>query len=156
MIHSAASRDGMAWSVLAWAAVLAGLGVVAGAFGAHALDGRVTPERAETFETAVRYHIYHALALVATGVLMMHARTTALRVAAAAFLAGIVLFSGSLYALVLLDASSLAMITPVGGVLLIAGWGLMAWSAIAQRRAAHENKAPDGGRPTPPRPRTAA
>ena len=113
----------MNWTLVG--AILGGLAVAAGAFGAHALRGTVTPERLEVFETAVRYQMVHALALLAAGPLGAGK-------AGWAFLAGIVVFSGSLYGLVLLDQRWLGAITPLGGLLLIAGWVLLAVAARAR------------------------
>src|SRR5690625_7003199 len=91
-------------------AVFAAIAVAAGAFGAHALAERVTPERLQTFETAVRYQMYHALALLACG-LLGEAWRRSLDVAAWLFTAGILIFSGSLYLLVLTDTAWLGAIT---------------------------------------------
>jgi len=111
-------------------ALLAGLGVAAGAFGAHGLTDIVTAQRLGVYETAVRYHIYHALALVVTGGLALSATGGAhLAVAGYLFLAGIVLFSGSLYLLVLTDTPWLGAVTPIGGVAFIAGWAALAMGA---------------------------
>eukprot|EP00753_Platysulcus_tardus_P010825 PLAT3085.1.p1 GENE.PLAT3085.1~~PLAT3085.1.p1 ORF type:complete len:124 (-),score=17.72 PLAT3085.1:37-387(-) len=92
------------------------IGVVLGAFGAHALRSRIPPERMKTWETGVQYQMYHALAMM----LVPWARRPAL--AGGAFLTGSVLFSGSLYGLVLLDDRRLGPITPLGGVAFIVGW----------------------------------
>jgi uncharacterized membrane protein YgdD (TMEM256/DUF423 family) len=94
-------------------------GVAAGAFGAHGLKAVVTPNRLETFEVAVRYQMYHALALLLAGLL-------GARAAAWCFLAGTVIFSGSLYLLVLTEQRWLGAVTPVGGLVLLAGWVLLA------------------------------
>jgi uncharacterized membrane protein YgdD (TMEM256/DUF423 family) len=94
-------------------------GVAAGAFGAHSLKAIVTPHRLETFEVAVRYQMYHALALLLAGLLDA-------RGAAWCFLAGTVIFSGSLYLLVLTEHRWLGAVTPVGGLVLLAGWVLLA------------------------------
>jgi uncharacterized membrane protein YgdD (TMEM256/DUF423 family) len=94
-------------------------GVAAGAFGAHGLKAVVTPNRLETFEVAVRYQMYHALALLLAGLLDA-------RAAAWCFLAGTVIFSGSLYLLVLTEQRWLGAVTPVGGLVLLAGWVLLA------------------------------
>lgn len=114
----------MGW--FATGAVVGGLGVVLGAFGAHGLRGRVEPELLAIFETGVRYHMYHALALLAVG--LAAARTGgALSTAAGwCFLAGITIFSGSLYLMTLTGARWLGAITPVGGALLIVGWAVLA------------------------------
>lgn len=106
------------------------LAVGLGAFGAHALRETLTEARRETFEIAVRYQFYHSLALLAVAVLA--GRTPPLPSAGligALLLGGIVIFSGSLYALVLTDRSWLGAITPIGGVLLILGWLGLAFAA---------------------------
>jgi len=107
-------------------AVLAGLGVAAGAFGAHGLEGRVSPARLETFRTAVTYQMYHALALLAVGGVAAQGGGTLVHGAGYCFVAGILVFSGSLYLLVLTDTSWLGAITPLGGAAFLAGWGLLA------------------------------
>ncbi|MGH7818297.1 MAG: DUF423 domain-containing protein [Candidatus Binatia bacterium] len=98
------------------------LAVAAGAFGAHGLKGVLAPDRLEIFETAVRYQMYHSLALVLAGSL------GAFR-AGWAFLLGVVIFSGSLYLLVLTDRRWLGAVTPVGGALFLLGWVLLALNA---------------------------
>jgi uncharacterized membrane protein YgdD (TMEM256/DUF423 family) len=105
-------------------ALLAGLAVAFGAFGAHAMQDHFDAKALATFETAVRYQMYHALALGLCAPLAWHGRRTG--AAAGCFLAGIVSFSGSLYALVLLDARWLGAVTPVGGVAFLLGWVLLA------------------------------
>ena len=116
---------------LLFGAVAAGLAVAAGAFGAHALEGRVPPERLGVFETAVRYQMYHALALLFVG---WAAQTleggAALTGAGWCFMAGILIFSGSLYLLVLTDTSWLGAVTPLGGVAFLTGWGLLVWALV--------------------------
>ena len=112
-------------------AVLAGLGVAVGAFGAHALRASATPEDLATFETGVRYHMYHALALLA--VAWAHARLDGAATVTAAgwlFVAGVAVFSGSLYLLVLTGQRWLGAVTPIGGLALLAGWALLAWAAL--------------------------
>jgi uncharacterized membrane protein YgdD (TMEM256/DUF423 family) len=115
-------------------AVAAGLAVALGAFGAHALDGVLTPARAATFETAVRYQFLHALALLVLDASRVAGATppAAVRMIAAALTAGMVLFSGALYALVATDSGVFGAIAPVGGGLLLLGWGAWAW-ALARR-----------------------
>lgn len=98
-------------------AVLGALAVAAGAFGAHALRDAVTPERLATWQTGASYHLVHAVVL-----LVLASRPAPRRLPFALLATGVVLFSGSLYALVLLDAPRLGMITPLGGVAFIAGW----------------------------------
>ncbi len=115
MTHS----PGHGW--VAVGAALAGLGVLAGAFGAHGLEGRLSADQLETFEVAVRYQMYHALALVLLGLLMP--RTPRIMAAAGwLFLAGIVLFSGCLYAWVLTGIRTFALIVPLGGTFFLLGW----------------------------------
>ena len=119
---------------VALGAVLAGLAVAAGAFGAHALRTQLSPAELATFETAARYQMYHALALVAVGLLEQRANRL-LTMAGWAFLAGIVLFSGSLYGLALTGIRGLGAITPLGGLGFLAGWGLVAWTAFRGPRS---------------------
>jgi len=122
--------------MVALGAVLGALGVAIGAFGAHGLAGRVTPEQLAVFETGVRYHFYHALALVLVGVFAQRAGGATLpgtALAAWLFLAGIVVFSGSLYVLVLSGLRWLGAITPLGGLAFIAGWIALARAALAAR-----------------------
>jgi uncharacterized membrane protein YgdD (TMEM256/DUF423 family) len=129
-----------AWLVTG--AVMMALGVLAGAFGAHALRGHVTPELLAVYQTGVLYHLLHALALVALGLglapgsaeSVARARLEpALRRSAALLLFGIVVFSGSLYALVLTGERWLGMVTPVGGVAFVLGWLLLAVAAARAR-----------------------
>lgn len=110
------------------------LGVAAGAFGAHALRPRMTPDMLAVFETGVRYQLVHALALLA--VAWACGRWPG-RVSAAAgwlFIAGIVLFSGSLYLLALTAIRSFGAVTPVGGLAFMLGWACLAWSAVQAGR----------------------
>lgn len=119
-----------------WLAVgaAAGLtGVAAGAFGAHALRARLTPEMLAIFETGARYQMYHALALVAIGLAADRLPAGALRNSGAFFTAGIVIFSGSLYSLALSGARIFGAITPLGGVAFLAGWLTLLLAAIGQR-----------------------
>ena len=111
-------------------ALTAGLGVALGAFGAHGLTGHVTPERLEAFKAAVQYHLIHALALLVVSWVATQWPGWAVQATGYLFLAGIVLFSGSLYLLVLTDTSWLGAITPFGGVAFIVGWGLLAWGVF--------------------------
>src|SRR5436190_7898399 len=105
------------------AGAVAGLiGVGFGAFGAHGLRGRLTPDMLAVFETGVRYHMYHALALLLTAALMPRVPGKAIVAAGWLFVAGIVLFSGSLYLLAVTGVTILGAITPIGGVAFLAGW----------------------------------
>jgi uncharacterized membrane protein YgdD (TMEM256/DUF423 family) len=107
-------------------AFLAFLGVALGAFGAHALKARLAPEDLGTWHTAVLYHLIHALALFALG-LYAPARDPGMKGPGALFALGILLFSGSLYALALTGVKPLGAITPLGGMCFLAGW---AWLAL--------------------------
>lgn len=112
-------------------AAMAGLSVAIGAFGAHALRARLESARIATFETAVQYHMLHALALLAAAALMGRVQSQNLLLASGwLFAAGIFLFSGSLYALAITGITWLGAITPLGGVAFIGGWlclGMAAW-----------------------------
>ena len=103
--------------------IFGALAVMIGAFGAHALKPMLTAtNRLETFETAVKYQFYHALALLFIGLLCYHIQHPALKWAAYGFTFGILIFSGSLYVLCLSGVTWLGAITPIGGVLMIVGW----------------------------------
>ncbi len=103
------------------------LAVAMGAFGAHALKKTLTPDLMAIYETAVHYHVYHALGLIAIGLLALHLPATALlRWAGVLMAAGLVLFSGSLYALSLSGIRWLGAITPIGGTAFLAAWSLLA------------------------------
>ncbi len=105
------------------------LAVGLGAFGAHALKALLLQNnRVDTYELAVRYHFYHTLALLAIAILMDRLNTRWLGYAAASMLVGIILFSGSLYLLALLNETAFAIATPFGGVFLLMGWGLLFYS----------------------------
>ena len=103
------------------------LGVLAGAFGAHALQGRLAPDLLAVWETAARYHLIHALALVFAGWI-------GARAAGWLFVCGIVIFSGSLYGLALTGTRWLGAITPLGGLCLLAGWLALAWKVARTPR----------------------
>ena len=111
-------------------ALMGGIGVAIGAFGAHGLRGRLSPDMLAVFETGVRYHMYHALAILVTAAVMPRIDGRAVLVAGWSFTAGIVLFSGSLYALALTGVTTLGAITPLGGVAFIAGWISLAIAAF--------------------------
>lgn len=120
----------MNW-IIATGAINGALAVAAGAFGAHGLKAKLAPELLATWQTGAEYHMYHALALVLAGVLMsaLPAPNSTLNAAGIALLVGIVLFSGSLYALSLSGVKMLGAITPFGGLAFIAGWLLLAVAA---------------------------
>lgn len=115
-------------------AMLAMVGVAAGAFGAHALKSRLTPDMLAVFEVGVRYQLVHALALLAVAWAITRWPGRAALYAGALFIAGIVLFSGSLYLLALTGERSLGAITPFGGVAFLAGWACLAWAASRSSR----------------------
>ena len=105
------------------------VGVAAGAFGAHGLRQRVSPDMLAVFETGARYQMYHAVALLAVAWAGTRWPGPAMHFAGWAFVAGTLLFSGSLYLLSLTGARWLGAITPVGGVAFLAGWLGLAWGA---------------------------
>ncbi|MBI3549517.1 MAG: DUF423 domain-containing protein [Elusimicrobia bacterium] len=102
------------------------LTVALGAFAAHGLKGLLTDEMKGIFETGVRYQAYHSLGLFVVAWAMSRSPSRGVQAAGVCFVAGMVLFSGSLYALSLTGARKLGMITPIGGVLFLAGWTLLA------------------------------
>lgn len=104
--------------------------VAAGAFGAHALRGRLAPDLLSTFQTGVLYQLAHALALLVCGFAVGRAPGPAAVAAGWLFLCGTVLFSGSLYALALSGIHALGMVTPLGGVAFLAGWAALLWAAL--------------------------
>lgn len=115
-------------SFITTAAVLLGLAVILGAFGAHGLKEIVSAQSLVTYETGVRYHFYHGFALLATGILYERFNKKWLRFAGYCFIIGILLFSGSLYLLAVLmkpdvvGIEKIGLITPFGGLFFIAGW----------------------------------
>ena len=116
---------------LALAALLGLLGVAAGAFGAHALQTRLQPDRLAIFETAARYQMYHALALLGVAWASTVVRSTTLTSGAGwLFVAGTIVFSGSLYLLALGGPRWLGAVTPAGGLALLAGWTLLGLAAL--------------------------
>lgn len=117
-------------------AVAGFLAVALGAFGAHALRARLAPEALASFETGVRYQMYHALALIAVGLLAERNPRQALRLSGWSFVAGMLLFSGSLYALALSGVRSLGAITPFGGVAFLVGWLALLRAVVERPRGA--------------------
>jgi uncharacterized membrane protein YgdD (TMEM256/DUF423 family) len=108
--------------------VLLALATACGAFGAHALKGQLTPGRLELWNTAVRYHFFQALGLIGVGLTQRTLESGALRAVAALIVTGIVLFSGSLYALSFGAPRVVGLLTPLGGLAWIAGWLLFAFA----------------------------
>ena len=117
---------------LALGALSAGIAVALGAFAAHALKARLEAQLLAAFEVGARYQMYHALALVAVGLLAERRSSRLLGASGALFLAGTVLFSGSLYALSLTGIRGLGAITPFGGLAFLAGWLCLA-AAVLKR-----------------------
>lgn len=116
---------------LALASINGFIAVALGAFAAHGLRSRLTPELLNTFQTGVQYHMYHALALFGVGLLALQfPNTNLIRIAGFLFMAGIILFSGSLYVLALSGIRWLGAITPLGGVAFLAAWGCLCWFAL--------------------------
>ncbi len=111
-------------------AILGFLGVAAGAFGAHAIRERVSPERLDNWKTAADYQLWHALATIASALIAVRWASGSAAAAGWCFVAGVVVFSGSLYALALTDRRKFGAITPIGGVLFLAGWAFLVVAAI--------------------------
>jgi uncharacterized membrane protein YgdD (TMEM256/DUF423 family) len=116
---------------LVLAALAGAIAVMLGAFGAHALRAKLGADLLAVWNTAVQYHFWHALALFAIGLVALHLpESAALRWAGWLMLAGIVVFSGSLYALALTGVRGLGAVTPFGGVAFILGWLTLAWALM--------------------------
>ena len=123
-------------TLLVCGAIAAGSGVAIGAWGAHGLRTVVAPDMLATFETAVRYQMYHSIATLIAGVVIEKSSSENVKwivIAGWCFIIGILLFSGSLYLLVLLNQRWFGVITPVGGISFIAGWIALAIS-LARRK----------------------
>jgi len=109
-------------------------GVALGAFGAHALKTQlVTNGRVDTYELAVRYQFYHALALLLIGLLMEKFGTPTIKWASLLIFGGVIIFSGSLYLFALTNVTTFALVTPVGGILLLLGWASLVYSVITKK-----------------------
>lgn len=107
------------------------LGVILGAFGAHGLKNKLTPDLLAVYHTGVEYHLYHALGLILVGVLInQFPQVSGLQLGGWLLLAGILIFSGSLYVLAITGIRWLGAITPIGGLAFIAGWVWIAWSLV--------------------------
>lgn len=119
---------------IAIAAINGLLGVILGAFGAHGLRDRMPADLMAIYQTGVQYQMYHALALLGVGILCFHYGESALvRASGWSFLAGIIIFSGSLYVLSLTGVRWLGAITPIGGLGFIAGWTLLIVAVLMNR-----------------------
>ena len=116
--------------LVALGAGLAGVAVAAGAFGAHLLAGRLGPTDLQVYETGARYQMYHALALLLVGRLLSRRPSSLLRAGGWLFVIGIVLFSGSLYALAFTRQRAFGALTPLGGAAFLAGWLCVAVSSL--------------------------
>ena len=116
--------------LLAAGCLLAGLGVAAGAFGAHSLEGRLSADALAIFDTAALYHMLHALGLILLGLAAARWPDAAWHCPGLLMLCGIAVFSGTLYALALSGIGWLGAITPIGGAALIAAWIWAAWLAL--------------------------
>lgn len=132
--------------IIACGAISAALAVAVGAFGAHALEGRVSADMLANYDTGARYHLYHSLGMIGVGLLALHRAAAAggsegaatdpsmrrLSWSAVLMLTGIVLFSGSLYTMALTGTRWLGAVTPFGGASFLAAWGLLAWAALEE------------------------
>lgn len=116
--------------LIALGAISAFIGVGLGAFGAHGVRKRLSPDMLAVFEIGVRYQLVHALALLAAGAAASRLSAGALTAAGVLFVVGTVVFSGSLYVLALSGRKWLGAITPLGGLALLAGWASLAWAAL--------------------------
>jgi uncharacterized membrane protein YgdD (TMEM256/DUF423 family) len=118
-------------AILLIASSFGALSVMIGAFGAHALGPMLqATNRTDTFETAVKYQMYHTLVLLAVGLLLFKVDQPVLHVAAWCFIIGILIFSGSLYTLCLTGVTWLGAITPIGGLAFIVGWGCLFYAIL--------------------------
>lgn len=134
-LSSGASAAGAARLTLAAAAIAGLLSVALGAFGAHGLRPVLSAEMMQVYKTAVQYHQVHAVALLAVGVWQLVRPSVSLIWAAVLLLLGILLFSGSLYALAISGIRMLGVITPIGGFVWLVAWGAVCWAALSVKSA---------------------
>lgn len=125
--------------LLATGGLLAGLGVVMGAFSAHLLRDRLAADMLEVVRLGAHYELLHGIAIVAVAGAMSHFHRARLRAACWLFIAGIVLFSGSLYALGLTGTGAFGAITPLGGLSFIAGWIMVVAGAKPREKTSHKD-----------------
>ncbi|NRA44307.1 MAG: DUF423 domain-containing protein [Oligoflexales bacterium] len=119
----------MRWTVwVLMSSIFGALAVACGAFGAHGLKGRISEADLQIYELAVKYQMYHALALLGVALVASHVEHPGLKLAGIGFCVGIVLFSGSLYTMVASGYRWLGAVTPLGGLALIAGWIGLGWA----------------------------
>lgn len=119
--------------ILIVGAIFMGLAVLFGAFGAHALKQSLSPEMMAVYKTGVEYQFYHALGLLLVGLIGFQVKSKFLDWAGLLFVAGIILFSGSLYVLTLTGVKAIGAITPIGGISLVAGWVCLAVALLKQK-----------------------
>ncbi len=124
----------MSKKILAIGAVFGFLAVLLGAFGAHVLKDRLAINLLNGYEVAVRYQMYHALAILVLAGLSKFISTKSLNRIGWLFVAGIVVFSGSLYLLVFTGVKTWGAVTPLGGLIFLAGWGYLATNLISAKR----------------------
>lgn len=124
--------------ILICGALAALIGVAGGAFGAHGLRPRLSEDMMRVFDTGVRYHVIHALAMLGAGLSLAFAPVRWFSYAAWFFLLGMLLFSGSLYVMSLSGSRALGMITPLGGLCFLVGWGMLAWGYRTAFPSGHE------------------
>jgi uncharacterized membrane protein YgdD (TMEM256/DUF423 family) len=134
--------DRNAATLIALGALIALIAVAAGAFGAHALRARLEVAQLTVYETAIRYQMYHAGAVIMTGLAAARWPNALWGAAAASFVLGVVLFTGSLLLIILSGVRSIGWITPLGGLAFIAGWALMIAAALRVRRGPTEDATP--------------
>jgi len=113
---------------LVWGALLLALAVVLGAFGSHTLHSRLTVDQWTIYQTAVRYHLIHGLGLLLIGILGFQVSAGVIQLPATLILVGTLVFSGSLYLLVLTELKWLGAVTPIGGLAMVGGWLLLAFN----------------------------
>jgi uncharacterized membrane protein YgdD (TMEM256/DUF423 family) len=124
----------MANPIIMIASINGFIAITLGAFAAHILRDRLSPELLNTFQTGVQYHMYHALAMFGIGLMLINfPTTTLLRTSAYLMMAGIIFFSGSLYLLSISGIRWLGAITPIGGICFLAAWALITWFAFRQQ-----------------------
>ncbi|RKD92876.1 DUF423 domain-containing protein [Mangrovibacterium diazotrophicum] len=117
-------------TILITAAVSLALAVVIGAFGAHGLKSKLSPEMMDVYKTGVEYHFYHALGLLLVGILSIQMPSSLINFSALFLFLGIVIFSGSLYVLAITGIKWIGAITPIGGLCFIAGWLLLVLAVL--------------------------
>lgn len=135
MTQNVESSLGISRFFIVVGAILAGLSVVIGAFGAHALSAHLTERGAAIWGTGVQYQMFHSVAMIVIGILLLILNSKKLlKYAGFAFLIGTILFSGSLYLIALLTIKNLGLITPLGGLFFVVGWLLLISAAMLSTR----------------------